>query len=64
MNDSYIHFIRQSLLVANNALRGQPEKLFNNLGQDKSIKLDGITRRAARYQAVIDSYETNRGAIQ
>lgn len=64
MYDSHITFIRQSLLIANNALMGQPEHLFIQLGDDKDIKLDAIVRRADRYQAVIDSYEFNRGAIQ
>ena len=64
MYESHLALIRQSLLVANNALRGQPEALFNNLGDDKAIKLDGIAHRAARYEAVIDSYEPDRGAIQ
>ena len=64
MYDSHIRFIRQSLLVTNNALLGQPEDLFNNLGEDKADILDGIARRARRYKAIIDSYEASRGANQ
>ena len=61
MYDSHITFIRQSLLIANNALMGQTEHLFIQFGEDKDIILDGIVRRADRYQAVIDDDQSNGG---
>ena len=53
MYDSQIKLIQKSLVVANNALMGKPEALYEQLGDNRDIILERIAARAERYERMI-----------
>ena len=49
-----IKAFEHSLLICNRALMGQPSHLYNRLGDLEDKVMAGISRRADRYQQIIN----------
>lgn len=48
-----IKAFERSLMICNNALMGQPDNLYSQLG-DRDAVMAGISKRADRYEQIIN----------